>query len=99
MNRIDAYQIEDNHQFKKLDFKVSRKKSRVFTRDQALAEEVYLFLSKSLAFSRIMSLIKRKGYEFIFRCYNEVRKSESVKNPPALFHHLTGKVEVPLTEI
>ena len=55
MNRFDAYQIEDNHQFKKLDFKVSRKKSRVFTREQALAEEVYLHFSKALPFPRIMS--------------------------------------------
>lgn len=58
--------------------------SRIFTAEQALADEIFIFLNKRVSFPRIMFLIKREGRQKVYEVFNEV-KQKGVKNPPALF--------------
>ena len=53
-------------------------------REQTLAEEVWLYFKKDIAFPRIMKAIKQYGYQWVYECYNEVKKSK-VKEPIGLF--------------
>ena len=58
--------------------------SKNLTKEQSLAEEIWLYFGKSIHFARIMRDIKRKGYQFIFEIFQEVKKSEA-KDKKALF--------------
>ena len=60
------------------------KKSKVFTREQLLAEDVWLFFSKRLPFPRLMKMIKDKGHQAVYESFNDVRKSNA-KDKLALF--------------
>jgi len=65
-------------------------KSRIFTKEQALAEQVWLYFGKRIQFSRIMKMIKDKGHQFIYEVFNEVKNSRA-DDHLALFVHLVGK--------
>jgi hypothetical protein len=53
------------------------KKGKVFTAEQALADEIYSYFGKKLPFARIMYLIKTKGRQAVYEIWNEVRKSSA----------------------
>lgn len=65
-----------------------KKKSRIYTEEQALADEIYSHFNKELPFPRIMRIIKRKGKQKVYETFNEVRQG-TAKSPIALFIHLT----------
>ena len=64
------------------DYKV--KKSRIYTKEQSLADEIFTYFSKKLKFSMIMRFIKQKGYRAIFEAWQEVKNSEPI-NRESLF--------------
>lgn len=57
---------------------------KIFSKEQALADEIWKFFNKELAFPRIMKIIKDKGYQATYIIYNEVKKT-AAKNRVALF--------------
>ena len=60
--------------------KFNKKKSA--TKEQTLAEEIFLYFGKKLSFGRIMSMIKAKGHQFCFEIFKECKEGN---NPQALF--------------
>lgn len=54
------------------DFKL--KKTRIYNRDQALANDIWLWLGKQLPFVRIMKMIKDKGNQAIYMIYNDIKQ-------------------------
>lgn len=58
--------------------------SRIKTREQSLAEEIFIHFNKQLLFGRIMKMIKTRGEHFIYNAFNET-KSADAKKPLALF--------------
>ena len=61
-----------------------KKPRKVYTQEQALAEQVWLYFGKKLPFPRIMRIIKLKGQQAIYECFNEVKNSDA-KDRLALF--------------
>ncbi len=55
------------------------------TKEQSLAEEIWRHFGKELSYSRLMTLITRYGWQWVFECYQHVLKAEKCKNPIALF--------------
>lgn len=53
-------------------------------KNHALADQIYNYFGKKIAFSRIMRIITEKGYQATYEMWNEVRKSDAM-NPIALF--------------
>lgn len=71
------------------DFKSIFKKraveyNKIYSKEQALADEIWKFFKKELTFARIMKIIKEKGYQATYIIYNEIKKSKP-KKPVALF--------------
>ena len=64
--------------------KFKHPKNRVHTPEQALAETIWLSFGKKLPFARIMRMIKLKGHQAIYECFNEVKHSDA-KDRLALF--------------
>ncbi len=64
------------------DYKI--KKIRIFTKEQALADEIFTYFGKQLKFGQIMKFIKMKGHKAIYELWNEVRQSNP-KNRLSLF--------------
>ena len=60
------------------------KKSRIYTREQSLCEEIWLWINKKLPFSRIMRIIKEKGITATYMIYNEIKQSNP-RNRLSLF--------------
>jgi len=52
------------------------KKSRVFTREQELADQIYFYFGKKINFPLIIKSIKNKGYQAIFEAWQEVKKAD-----------------------
>lgn len=71
-NRLSQYKIK------------SAAKPKIFTKEQSLADEIYFHFHKRIAFPRLMSMIKRKGYQFTYEVFNLVRHSDC-HDPVALF--------------
>lgn len=46
-----------------------------FSKEQALAEDIYLYFGKKLPFGRIMKMIKMKGYQAIYEFFEEIKRS------------------------
>ena len=57
---------------------------KIHSKEQALADEIWKFFKKELAFPRIMKIIQEKGYQATYIIYNEIKKSKP-KNNIALF--------------
>ena len=66
------------------------KKSRINSREQELATEIYEFFKKELPYPRIMKAIRENGFQCIFEIFSEVKRP-LVKNPLALFIWLVNK--------
>lgn len=60
-------------------------KSRIFTREQALADEISSYFNGCVSFALVMKMIKQKGESFVYLCFNEVKHSKDAKKPAALF--------------
>jgi len=58
--------------------------SKVYNRDQFVADEIYKFFGKKIAFPLLMRLIKTHGNQFVYETYNEIRQGNA-KSPVALF--------------
>lgn len=58
------------------------KKPKIFTRDQLLAEEIFLKFSKRIPFPRLMKMISDKGHQFIYEIFKE---SQDGRDPVSLF--------------
>ncbi|MBI2591586.1 MAG: hypothetical protein HYW34_02830 [Candidatus Brennerbacteria bacterium] len=58
--------------------------NKIHSKEQALADEIWKFFNKELAFGRIMKLIQEKGYQATYTIYNEIKKSKP-KKAVALF--------------
>jgi len=69
------------------------KKPKVFNREMDLADQVYEYFKKELDFPLIMKLIKTKGYQFIYECFNDSRKSD-FSHKLELFLSLVGKTKI-----
>ena len=69
------------------------KKTRVFTKEQSLASDIYSYFGKKLKFGFIMNKIKTKGYQFIFEVWNEIKKSNP-KNRESLFMWKIGNTKI-----
>lgn len=65
-----------------LNFKV--KKTRIFTKEQELADRIFFYFGKEITFPTIMRFIKTKGYQAIYEIWNEVKHSKP-KNKLSLF--------------
>lgn len=52
--------------------------------DHYVADQVYVYFGKKLAFPRIMSMVKTHGRQFVLQTLLELKSSNS-KNPVALF--------------
>ena len=65
------------HKYKKVN-------TKIFTKEQSLAEEIWLHLGKELPFPRIMRIIKVNDYQKVYEVFQELKKSPP-KNPVALF--------------
>lgn len=65
-------------------------KSRIFTKEQSLCEEVWIYFKKELPFSRIMRIIKTAGEQKVYQIFSEVKQSDC-DNPVALFIFKTKK--------
>lgn len=63
---------------------LKKRKGKVFTKEQVLAEQVWLYFGKRFPFSRIMKMIKEKGHQFVFEVFSEIKNSEA-KNHLSLF--------------
>ncbi len=64
------------------DYKI--KKTKIFTREQELANQIYFYFNKKLKFSMIMKFIKTKGCQAIFEAWQEVKNSDPI-NRESLF--------------
>ena len=69
------------------------KKKRIYTKEQLLCEEIWLYFGKKLKFSMIMNFIKTKGYQFCYETWNEIKQSNP-KNRESLFMYKIGKVKI-----
>jgi hypothetical protein len=96
---LEAY---EKKQFKPLDlgkiaplsrFKVKPASNINHERNKALAQEIRELWA--IPIPRMMRTIKLKGYQFIWECYNECKKSNA-RNPAALFQWKLKQVKVPL---
>lgn len=70
-----------------------RKKKPLFTREQVLAEEIWLFFSKKIPFPAIMKIIHEKGHQAVYEIFHEVKKAK-FPNKPALFLSLIKKEKI-----
>ena len=61
------------------------KKPRVHTKEQALADEIYSYFHKDIAFPRLMNMIRRRGYQFVYEAFNLVKQTTDADNPVSLF--------------
>lgn len=59
--------------------------SKVYTAEQALADEIYSYFNKDIRFPILMRIIKKLGSQKVREIFSEVKQSKEVKNPPALF--------------
>lgn len=59
-------------------------KTRIFTPDQGLADQIHSWSGKKLNFAMVMKFIKIKGWQRIYEIYNAVRQSDC-DDPVALF--------------
>lgn len=66
-------------------FSLEAAPSPIHTREQALAEEIFLHFNKQIGFSRIMKMIKTRGESFVYNAFNEIKSGDKIKNPVALF--------------
>jgi hypothetical protein len=71
---------------------------KVFTREQELADQIYFYFNKKLAFPRIMKMIKDKGYQGVFESLKEVRAG-NFRNPLSMFVWKIGQQKVVFTEV
>jgi len=69
------------------------KKTRIFTKDQELASQIYDYFGKKLKFGFIMSKIHTKGYQFMYEIFNEIKHSKP-KNRAALFLWKIGQTKI-----
>lgn len=58
---------------------------RIYTKEQTLADEIWRYFEKKYPFPRIMKDIKNKGFQAIYEIYNEIKKSEDIKNRLSLY--------------
>ena len=75
----------------KTDLKL--KKSRIYTKEQELADQIYSYFGKKIKFGLIMNKILNCGYQYIYECFNEVKQSNP-KNREALFMWKAGQVKI-----
>ena len=54
------------------------------TKEQLLAEEIWLYFKKDISFGRIMKMIQLNGDQCIRECFLETQKSDA-KEPVAFF--------------
>lgn len=73
------------------DFRL--KKTRIFTKEQALADEIYSYFNKKLRFGMIMKFIKTKGYQFSYEMWNEIKQSNPI-NRESLFMWKIGNTKI-----
>ena len=52
-------------------------KVKVFTKEQALADEIWRGFGKELRFPLLMALVKRWGVEVVYSVFNDVRQSDA----------------------
>ena len=69
------------------------RKSRIFTKEQDLANQIYDYFNKELKFGFIMNKIKTKGYQFIYEIWNEVKQSNP-KKAISLFMWKIGNTKI-----
>lgn len=59
--------------------------SRLYTSEQALADEIYSYFNKDIRFPILMRIIKKLGQQKVRELFSEVKQSKEAKNPAALF--------------
>lgn len=59
-------------------------KTKIFTRDQALAEEIWNWAGKRIPFGQLMSVITRKGNQKVSEIWSGV-KQDKVDDPISIF--------------
>ena len=69
------------------------KKTKIYTKEQELADQIYSYFGKQLKFGLIMNFIKQKGFQFMYEVYNEIKHSNP-KNREALFMWKVGQVKI-----
>ena len=62
-----------------------------------LADEIYQYFNKQMSFPRIMTEMKRKGAQFVYDTFLEIKKS-GAKNHIALFIWKLNQVKIDLKE-
>lgn len=73
-----------------MEIKFEPKKSRIYTKEQALAEQIWLWLNKKLPFPRIMRIIKMVGHSKAYQIMAEIKQSDC-RDAISLFIHKTKK--------
>ena len=58
---------------------------RIYTKEQSLADDIVKTFKMRISFSKVMGLIKEKGYQRTYEAFNEVKNSEGIRKPIALF--------------
>jgi len=68
-------------------------KSRVYTKEQELADQIYFYFGKKIKFPMIMRFIKTKGYQAIYEIWQEVKNSNPL-NRESLFLWKVGQSKI-----
>lgn len=78
----------------KLEFKFKKiEKTKIHSDAQFLADQIWEWSGKRLSFPLLMKMIKTKGRQFVFECWNEIRR-ENPKDKVKLFMWKIGQVKI-----
>lgn len=64
------------------NYQFNPKKSRIYNKDQYLADQIWTAFNKRIPFPRLMKMISEKGHQFIFEIFKE---SKDGRDPLSLF--------------
>ena len=110
MERREAYEqkiileedTESDTKLTGLSFDTSRfqpqKAKRAVSKETALVNEIWRYFDKAVAFPRLMNIVKTKGYQFTYECFNEVKKGDA-RNPASLFLWKIKNCRIDLKEV
>ena len=71
-------------------FQIKKQKSRIYTPDQSLAEQIWFWLDKKLPFPRVMRIIKLIGHGKAYQVMSEIKQSDC-RDALSLFIYKTKK--------
>lgn len=81
--------------------KFSQPKGKAYTREQELADQINSYFKgfpRPLTFGQILSFIRRRGYQFCYETFNDIRQL-NCDNPPALFLWRMRNTKVELKDV